>query len=49
MFGELMTGARGVCIYVRMYVCIMCKDEGRIRDEWEAQLFFSCVFLGMYP
>ena len=22
-----MTGARGVCIYVRMYVCIMCKED----------------------
>lgn len=47
-----MTGARGVCIYVRMYVCIMYKEEERIRDEWEAQMFFFfCVYFlcGMYP
>lgn len=40
-----MTGTRGVCIYVLMYVCIMYKEEGRICDELRGTaVFFWCFY-----
>lgn len=44
MLEGLMTGTRGVCIYVLMYVCIMYKEEGRNCDELRGTaVFFFCV------
>lgn len=40
-----------MCVYVRTeYVCMYhVEQEGRIRDEIEAQLFFSVSLCRLYP